>query len=554
MILSMSAGDSPEEALTWIFCCRPEATSLAETLTIPSASISNMTSIWGTPAGAGSMPTSSNVARDLFSEARSFSPWRTWTRTRLWLCSTVVNGWLFLTGMVVLRSMIFWKVPPSVSMPREKGVTSRRRTRSLTLPFQDPRLDGRAHGDDLVGIDVLGRPLIEELGDLLLDQGHAGLAADEDDLADAVGPEAAVPEGALDERDGPVDQVARQVLEEPAGEGLPDVLGPRAFGRNEREVDLGLRRERQFPFGAFAGLLDPLEGELVLEEVRSAFLPELVDDPFDDAVVEILPAQVGVPVRREDVEDAVVDLEQGDVERPPSHVENGRRDVLFRVQAERQARGRRLVDDAEDVEPADPAGVLGGLPLAVVEVGGHRDDGVGDLVAQEGLGARPEIAQDHGRDLLGCQDLGIEADHDVAVGRLDEAVGRPPPGLGDLGGGELAADQPLDREDRVLRIRQGLAHGQVSDQPFPGGREGDDRRGRGKAFQVGDDDGALPVEIGDAGVGRAQIDPDDASHASGLLRDDDLDQGRTEQAGMEHVAFLEFLGDLGLAHRPRIPP
>ena len=80
--------------------------SLAETRTRPSALISKVTSIWGTPAGAGSMPTSSKTARDLFIEARKPSPWRTWMRTRLWLCSTVVKALTLRVGMVVFLSMI----------------------------------------------------------------------------------------------------------------------------------------------------------------------------------------------------------------------------------------------------------------------------------------------------------------------------------------------------------------------------------------------------------------------------------------------------------------
>jgi len=51
--------------------------------------------------------------------------------TAFWPSSAVENTWPFLVGMVVLRSMSRVKTPPSVSMPRERGVTSRRRT-SLT--------------------------------------------------------------------------------------------------------------------------------------------------------------------------------------------------------------------------------------------------------------------------------------------------------------------------------------------------------------------------------------------------------------------------------------
>jgi hypothetical protein len=55
----------------------PDALSFAETLTIPFASMSNVTSIWGMPRGAGGMPTKSNWPSILLSEAISRSPCKT---------------------------------------------------------------------------------------------------------------------------------------------------------------------------------------------------------------------------------------------------------------------------------------------------------------------------------------------------------------------------------------------------------------------------------------------------------------------------------------------
>jgi hypothetical protein len=70
----------------------------------------------------------------------------------------------------------------------------------------------------------------------------------------------------------------------------------------------------------------------------------------------------------------VADLEDRDVERAAAEVVD--RDALGRVLAEavREGGGRRLVDDADDLEAGDLAGVLGGLALVVVEVRGDGDD------------------------------------------------------------------------------------------------------------------------------------------------------------------------------------
>jgi len=50
------------------------ALSLAEMFTIPLASISKVTSIYGTPLGAGGIPPRSKFPNNLLSEAISLSP------------------------------------------------------------------------------------------------------------------------------------------------------------------------------------------------------------------------------------------------------------------------------------------------------------------------------------------------------------------------------------------------------------------------------------------------------------------------------------------------
>ena len=52
----MSSSERLEEAVMVIFCSLPVPRSLAETCTMPLASMSKETSICGTPRGAGAMP------------------------------------------------------------------------------------------------------------------------------------------------------------------------------------------------------------------------------------------------------------------------------------------------------------------------------------------------------------------------------------------------------------------------------------------------------------------------------------------------------------------
>ncbi|MCG3135090.1 MAG: hypothetical protein HMLKMBBP_02593 [Planctomycetes bacterium] len=100
--------------------------SFAVTLRMPFASMSNATSIRGTPRGADGMPASWNLPSVRLSRAIGRSPWRTWTSTAGWLSAAVEKTSFFWVGIVVLRGMRTAMSPPWTSTPRESGVTSSR--------------------------------------------------------------------------------------------------------------------------------------------------------------------------------------------------------------------------------------------------------------------------------------------------------------------------------------------------------------------------------------------------------------------------------------------
>ena len=143
-----------------IFCSLPVAMSFADTLTMPLASMSKVTSICGTPRGAGGMPIEVERPSVRLSRAIGRSPCSTCTSTLVWLSAAVEKISLFRVGIVVLRGISVVITPPSVSMPSESGVTSSS-SRSLTSPASTPRLHRRADRDDFVGVDALVRLLAE---------------------------------------------------------------------------------------------------------------------------------------------------------------------------------------------------------------------------------------------------------------------------------------------------------------------------------------------------------------------------------------------------------
>ena len=214
-------------------------------------------------------------------------------------------------------------------------------------------LDGGSQGHHLLGVDAATGLPAEELLHRLLHPGHAGHAPDQDHLSHLRGPDARVLEGLLGDRDAPVHQVLRQLLQLLAGElpvevdrGLP--LPPAG---QEGQVDGGAGGPRELDLGALGGVAQPLERHLVLAQVDPAVvLGEAEHQPVDDAPVEVLPAEVGVPPDRHHVEDALADVEDGDVKGAAAQVEH--HDLALHLLAEAVGEGRagRLVDDPQHLQ------------------------------------------------------------------------------------------------------------------------------------------------------------------------------------------------------------
>mmetsp|Transcript_23246 Transcript_23246/g.25791 ORF Transcript_23246/g.25791 Transcript_23246/m.25791 type:complete len:226 (-) Transcript_23246:982-1659(-) len=122
---SMSSLDRRPLSLVMVICCfLPVPFSSADTFRIPLASMSKVTSIWGTPRGAGGMPDRSKVPSGWLSLVMARSPSKTWMCTPGWLSAYVEKTCDFLVGIVELRLRSADMTPPAVSMPSVSGVTS----------------------------------------------------------------------------------------------------------------------------------------------------------------------------------------------------------------------------------------------------------------------------------------------------------------------------------------------------------------------------------------------------------------------------------------------
>src|SRR5207245_1635879 len=123
------------------------------------------------------------------------------------------------------------------------------------------------------------------------------------------------------------------------------------------------------------------------------------EDQLGQPRVEVVAAETGVAVRGQHLEDSTAELQDGDVEGAAPEVVDRDRPLLALVEPVGERRRGRLVHETQHLEAGEPPGVLARLALAVVAVGGHRDDGLGDGPAERVLGPALELARDVRRHL-----------------------------------------------------------------------------------------------------------------------------------------------------------
>ena len=146
-------------------------------------------------------------------------------------------------------------------------------------------------------------------------------------------------------------------------------------------------------------------------------------------MIEVLAAEVSVAGGRLDLEDTLLNGQEGNIESTATQVENEdialTLDLLVETVGDGGSSG--LVNDTEDVKAGNETGVLGSLTLRVVEVGRDRDNGVVDGTTEVGLGGLTHLSEDHGGDLLRGELLGLtlELNLDDGLGGLLDDLERP---------------------------------------------------------------------------------------------------------------------------------
>ena len=295
----------------------PVPRSLAETFSTPFASISKVTSICGMPRGAGGMPSKWNVPDELVVvRDRPLALIHLHFDRRL----TVGRGGEFLGaffGIVVFRWIIGVITPPSVSIPSVSGVTSSSSRSDFDPSSSCAPWMAAPTATTSSGIHALVAFLAEDVFHDLLHARHAGHAADQHDFVDLVRLVAGVLQRLRDRPTATLDQVLDHLLEFERVIDMLQVLRPAGVGRDKRQIDVGGRLLRQILLGPLGGFFKPLQRHLVLAQIDAVFLLELIGDPIDQHLVEVVAAQVRVAVGRFDLEQAVAPTSRIEISNVP---------------------------------------------------------------------------------------------------------------------------------------------------------------------------------------------------------------------------------------------
>mmetsp|Transcript_21933 Transcript_21933/g.70873 ORF Transcript_21933/g.70873 Transcript_21933/m.70873 type:complete len:677 (+) Transcript_21933:167-2197(+) len=392
----------------------------------------------------------------------------------------------------------------------------------VALAAKDGSLHGGAVRHRLVGVDALAELLaVEVLGEKRLDLGDTRGAANEHDFVHRGLVHLGILERLLHRVHALAEHVHVELLEARAGDGRVEV------DALEERVDLDgrLRGGGERALGALARRAQAAERARVAGDVLLVLALELLHKVLDETVVEVLTAQVRVTRGRLHLENPILNGEERHIEGPAPEVENHHvalaRSVALLVEAVRNGRSRRLVDDAHHVEAGDDAGILGRLALRVVEVRRNGHHSVLDVLAEERLSRLLHLDEHHRGDFLGAKLLLLvlvaHLDHGL-LGRARKHLERPELDVRlHRVVGKLAPDEALRVEHRVHRVHRHLVLGGVTDEALRV-RESHIRGRRAVSLLVGDDLNAVVLPHAHARVRGPKVNTNSRSVSSHFVK------------------------------------
>ena len=295
------------------------------------------------------------------------------------------------------------------------------------------------------------------------------------------------------------------------------MLRPTGICSNVRQIDFGLLTGRQFDFGFFRRFLQTLQGQWIVAQINTLIFLELFDQVVDQAHVKVFTTEEGVTISRQHLDLVLaVDISNfnnGYIKGTATEVIHGDLAIpLFFIHTKGQCSSGRFIDNTLHFQTGNLASVLGGLTLGVIKIGWNGNHGFSDFFTQIIFRRLFHFLQDACGNFRWCHFFAIHFYPGVAIVRFDNLVGHHLDVFLDFLIFKAATNQPLDGEQGLIRIGDGLTLGRLSHQYFPVFGESHNRRGGAITFAVFNDLGNPVFHHCDAGVGGPQIDADNLTH------------------------------------------
>ena len=374
----------------------------------------------------------------------------------------------------------------SLNAEAQRGDIQQQQT--LLLAVQNAALNSSTDSHALIGVDALEGLAVQFLLHGVVDSGDTGGTTDHQDLLQVGSAQTCILQSLAHGGHGAIDQISGQLVELCAGQGHIQVLRAGSIGSDEGQVDLAAHCAGQLDLSLLGSFLQALCSHLVLAQVDTVLGLESVCHPVDDALVEVIAAQMGIAVGGQNFGNTVAHLDDGHIEGAAAQVVDHDLLVVLFIHTVSQSSCGGLVDDTADVQACNSACVLGCLTLAVVEVGRHSDDSLGDGLAQISLGVSLQLLQDHSADLLGSVLLAVQGH--LVVG----------------------AHLTLDGRNGVVGVGDSLTLCNLTYQTVAGFGEADNGRGGAGTLRVGDDNGLAALHNSYAAVGSTKVDTNNLTH------------------------------------------
>ena len=245
-------------------------------------------------------------------------------------------------------------------------------------------MNAGADCDHFIRVHALVAFLAEQLLHDRLNARHASLSADQHHFIDLARINARVLHALPRRTNRSLQNVLNHAFELRPGQLLDQVLRPAGVRGDERQIDLRLHRGRKLDLGALSRVTQTLQCHLIAlaAQIEALVFLELVNQPVNQPLINVVAAEVGVTVGSLDFNHAFADFENRNIKSPAAEVVHGDGLVLTFIESVSERGRRRLIDDSLHVEPGNLPGIFGRLPLRVVKVNRHSDERLGHLFAE----------------------------------------------------------------------------------------------------------------------------------------------------------------------------